>query len=79
MTDIKIEHDDKKDIQLETNADRVRNMTNEELAEFLIKVLEIPNCMLIDEDCKHFPNISNDDSCCRNCFKEWLESKYVTE
>lgn len=70
-----------KDTELKTNADRIRNMTNEELTEFLLKVscaYSAP-CMIIDEDCKYFPNIPKDDEGCKGCFKEWLESKYITE
>ena len=70
-----------KDTELKTNADRIRNMTNKELAEFLLKVncAYSSPCMIIDEDCKYFPNIPKDDEGCKACFKEWLESKYITE
>lgn len=60
-----------------TNADRVRAMTNEELAEFLVKIAFNENlpCMMIDEDCKKFPDVPEDDKGCKDCFKEWLESE----
>lgn len=65
-----------KDAELKTNADRIRNMTNDELSEFLLNVnSDIANCMLIDEDCKYFPNIPKGNEGCKGCFKEWLESK----
>lgn len=31
------------------------------------------SCMVIDEDCKYFPDVSEDDKMCKECFKEWLE------
>lgn len=64
-----------------TNADKVRNMTNEELAEFLLKVscaYSAP-CIIIDEDCKYFPNIPKTDDGCKGCFKQWLESDCIIE
>lgn len=69
-----------KDTELKTNTDRIRNMTNDELADFLLKVICVSApCMIIDEDCKHFPNIPKDNEMCKVCFKEWLENKYITE
>lgn len=56
-----------------TNADRIREMTNEELAEFVLEVnlkskelCKDPDCFLRHKDCK-------------DCFKEWLESECDTE
>lgn len=60
-----------------TNADRIREMTNEELAEFLLYVNDsccIP-CKVIDEKCKHFGT----EKGCKDCFKEWLESECDAE
>lgn len=66
-----------KNTGIKTNADRVRNMTNEELAYFLLSVNDacyLP-CKVIDEKCKHFGT----DKGCKDCFKEWLEKEYVTQ
>lgn len=66
---------------IRTNADRIRAMTNEELAEFLVKISfgAYQSCMVIDEDCKHFPDVPQGDEMCKKCFKEWLESEVETE
>lgn len=60
-----------------TNADKIRSMTNDELVDFLIKVscAYSASCMLIDEDCKYFPNVPENDDGCKGCFKGWLENK----
>lgn len=52
-------------------------MTNDELVDFLIKVscAYSASCMLIDEDCKYFPNVPENDDGCKGCFKGWLENK----
>ena len=66
-----------KNREIKTNADRVRNMTNEELAYFLLDVNDscyLP-CKIIDEKCRHFGT----DKGCKDCFKEWLESEYTTQ
>ena len=47
----------------QTNADRIRNMTDEELAEFLVTV----NCAY----CKH----ENTEKDCEDCFLEWLQAE----
>ena len=60
-----------------TNADKIRNMTNDELADFLFKVscaYSTP-CMMIDEDCKYFPNVPQNECQCKKCFEGWLESE----
>lgn len=82
ITDVYLELNTKtKDVKSETNADKIRNMTNEELTEFLYNVScnYSATCMMIDEDCKHFPNIPEDDGGCKDCFKEWLESECSIE
>ena len=53
-----------------TNADRIRNMSDEELAEFLVKVNStIQDCMVIDCKCE------NTDRDCKDCFLEWLQAE----
>ena len=53
-----------------TNADRIRQMDNDNLADFLLNM----NCAYFEAymieriDCK-----TNKD--CKDCFKEWLESE----
>ena len=60
----------KRKAKLMTNADRIRNMTDEELAEFLVKVNSaIQNCMIVD--CK-YEGIDRD---CKDCFLEWLQAE----
>ena len=55
----------------QTNADRIRNMSDEELAEFLVKVNStIQNCMIVDCKCEGFPNRD-----CKDCFLEWLQAE----
>lgn len=60
-----------------TNADKIKRMDIDELAEFLMKIscTNSPSCMMIDEDCKYFPDVPNDINGCKDCFKEWLESE----
>lgn len=60
-----------------TNADKIRNMKNDELADFLFKVscAYSSPCMLIDERCKYFPNVLENDDRCKVCFKEYLNKK----
>ena len=54
-----------------TNADRIRNMNDEELAEFLVKVNStIQNCMIVDCKCEGVPNRD-----CKDCFLEWLQAE----
>lgn len=55
-----------------TNFERIKNMTSDELAMFLMKVncAYAEDCMIFD--CK-YPNINNN---CAICFKEWLENEY---
>ena len=59
-----------------TNADRIRNMTDEELAEFLVYTQStIKNCMIGIEECKH----ENTDKDCKDCFLEWLQAEVEDE
>lgn len=55
-----------------TNFERIKNMTPDELAMFLMKAncAYAEDCMIFD--CK-YPNINNN---CAICFKEWLEKEY---
>lgn len=54
-----------------TNGDRIRAMSNEQLAEFLLSVntAYAEPCMLDLEDCKH-----KNDGSCKRCFLEYLQS-----
>lgn len=63
------------------NGDRIRAMTNKELAEFLVKIAfnENLSCMMIGEDCKHFPDVPQDGKGCKDCFRKWLEREVDTE
>lgn len=69
-----------KKVKKKTNADRIRNMTNEELAEFLLKVNTAYSepCMTGEKDCK-WEDFPTHDNGCKNCFKEWLESECDSE
>lgn len=64
----------KDEIPKQTNADRIRSMTDEELAEFLIKVYceSAKPCMEGNEDCK-WEDYPTHDKGCKDCFKEWLQ------
>lgn len=56
----------------QTNADRIRNMSNEELAEFLDIVEEdgiSSQCTNLPCDCCH------EKTECSKCWKEWLQSE----
>ena len=58
-----------------TNADRIRNMTDEELAGFLLEVNStIQNCMIMD--CKYD---DEREGLCKNCFFEWLQAEVDEE
>ena len=58
----------------QTNADRIRSMTDDELAEFLIKVntAYAEPCMTGEKDCK-WEDYPTRKMGCKDCFKEWLE------
>lgn len=60
-----------------TNEDKVRNMTTDELAEFLLKVncAYAEDCMLGIADCK-WEDYPTHDKGCKDCFKEWLQKEY---
>lgn len=54
-----------------TNADRIRNMSDEELAEFLLEVNStIQHCMIYD--CKYE---DEREGLCKDCFLEWLQAE----
>lgn len=65
-----------------TNADRIRSMTDEELAEFLLKVntAYAEPCMIGEKDCK-WEDYPTHDKGCKDCFLDWLQSEVegVTE
>lgn len=64
-----------KDIKKRTNADRIRNMTNEELAEFLDKYFG-QICIAVD-NCGCCPFYNDGKGC--SSTKEWLESECDAE
>ena len=57
-----------------TNADRIRNMTDDELAEFLVRVngAYAKDCMVGIEVCKYDDCADMD---CEDCFLEWLQAE----
>ena len=59
-----------------TNADRIRNLTDEELAEFLVKVntAYAQPCMISGGDCK-WEDYPTRDKGCKDCFLEWLQAE----
>lgn len=55
-----------------TNYERIKNMSVEEIALFLMKVNGFySDCMVGIDDCK-YPEIGNN---CTLCLKQWLESE----
>ena len=56
-----------------TNADRVRSMSNKELARFLLNVncAYAEPCMTGEKECKYEHHNIKD---CEYCFLEWLQS-----
>lgn len=65
-----------KDTNVTTNADFIRNMNDEELAEFLLKVNtanEQP-CMIDGGDCK-WEDYPTRDKGCKDCFLEYLRKE----
>lgn len=63
-----------------TNADRIRSMTDEELAEFLLKVntAYAEPCMIGEKDCK-WGDYPTHDKGCKDCFLDWLQSEVEGE
>ena len=59
-----------------TNADKIRSMTDEELAEFLLKVNKAyaEPCMTRQSDCK-WEDYPTHNKGCKDCFLEWLKSE----
>lgn len=54
-----------------TNADRIRQMSDEELAEFL----DIVEQDGISSQCINLPCVCCRDKECSNCWKNWLQSE----
>ena len=54
-----------------TNGDRIRAMSDEQLAEFLLSVntAYAEPCMVGAEDCKY----ENEEDSCKRCFLEYLQ------
>ena len=59
-----------------TNYEKIKGMSVEELAEFLLKVntAYAEPCMTGETDCK-WEDYPMHDKGCKDCFKEWLESE----
>lgn len=56
-----------------TNADRIRNMTDEELAEFLSKTVDdIVSCDGCDEPINEYGSCSGN---CKNPYLKWLQAE----
>lgn len=67
---------DDSDGDLITNADRIRQMTDEELAEFMLKVntAYAEPCMVSGGDCK-YEDYPTHDKGCKDCFLEYLKQE----
>jgi len=77
-------------VEPRTNAEKIKGMSVEELAEFLDKVSKTEACgfgrkILFDEPCKVGGQYCRQDDFygnpfgCKDCFKEWLESECDAE
>lgn len=55
-----------------TNADRVRNMSDEELFEFLTRTMNVLDTCII---CTHFRCGAGDNYDCQEGVREWLKSE----
>lgn len=66
----------KKNTKPITNAERIRKMTDEELAEFLLKVntAYAEPCMVSGGDCK-YEDYPTHDKGCKDCFLEYLRKE----
>lgn len=53
-----------------SNADRIRAMTDEELAEFIAEVRNAITCVISDED-----SCRNPDEPCQKCWLRWLNQE----
>lgn len=65
-----------------TWGNKIRSMTDEEMAEFLLKVntAYAEPCMIGEKDCK-WEDYPTHDKGCKDCFLDWLQSEVegVTE
>lgn len=70
----------KDELPKRTNYEKIKGMSVEELAEFLVKVntAYAEPCMTGETDCK-WEDYPTHDKGCKNCFKEWLESECDAE
>lgn len=58
-----------------TNYEKIRDMSVEEMAEFLLDVAtENADCMTGEISCK-WENSAAHNKGCGNCFREWLEKE----
>ena len=63
-----------------TNYEKIKGMSVEELAEFLLKIncAYSEPCMTGEKDCK-WEDYPTHDKGCKDCFEEWLESECDVE
>ena len=66
----------KDEIPKQTHADRIRTMSDEELAEFLFNVNNAytESCMMQDGNCK-WEDYPTHDKGCKDCFLEYLKTE----
>lgn len=70
----------KDELPKRTNYEKIKGMSVDELAEFLLKVncAYSEPCMTGETDCK-WEDYQTHDKGCKDCFKEWLESERNVE
>lgn len=56
------------------NKDRIRNMTDEELTDFITKDVSMLFCRDVDDRCLTMA-IEDLDQCCRLCAEKWLDAE----
>ncbi len=67
--------DDGSEFERMSKGDKIRAMSDEELAEFLFKVnAASKHCMTEEGDCK-WEDYPTHDKGCKDCFLEWLKSE----
>lgn len=70
----------KDELPKRTNYEKIKGLSVEELAEFLVKIIDpsIVRCMIGEGICKR-EDYPTHDKGCKDCFKEWLESECDVE
>lgn len=63
-----------------TNFERIKGMSVEELANFLLKIIDqnTAQCIIGEGICK-WEDYPTHNKGCKDCFKEWLESECDAE